>query len=190
MDWDNHNPSSRYTPPPPAQSPDGQWIIYTGTLPAKLNDPARFGATPEGYRSYEFGPVTIALAGGKNYEIKYFTQSVKKFVNRKTQEAMNVSGVSKVLKAAGFAGKPQQNKEYDAAVGAIGGRKIQFTIDWRARNKDNGEEVKGYENFPLDPDRPGFRKAILKAGDLLPNGEMVKSEVLFANAQVRFVESK
>ncbi len=189
IDWDNHNPQSSWTPPPPAKGADGQYIVYTAKLPRDLGRAEKMGVTDEGYRSFEFGPIQLVLPGGKTAEIRFLTQSVRKY-KKKDGTELEVSGVSKILRGAGFAGKPQTNTEYEAAVRSIAGRNIQVTIEWKARNKDTGEEVKGYDSFPLDDERPGQRKAILRKGDKLADGTIVTSEVLFANPVVRYVESR
>jgi len=189
IDWNNHHAGSSYQRPPEAQE-NGQDIVYKAVLPKDLASPARLKVTNEGLRAFEFGPVQLQLGAGRVAEIKYFTQSVKKFTNRTTGKVLEVNGVSKLLRAAGFAGKPNTNAEYEAAVKAIAGRPISLIIDWRAYNKDTSEEVRGYANFPDDPERPGKKMAVLKQGTLLPNGDTVKSEILFANAQVRYVQDR
>jgi hypothetical protein len=189
IDWENHNPQSSWTPPPPAKDAAGQYIVYTAKLPKDLGRTEKMGVTDEGYRSFEFGPLVVALPGGKATDIRYFGQSVRKY-QKKDGTPLEVSGVSKVLRAAGFAGKPQTNAEYEAAVRSIAGRNIQITIEWRAKNKDTNEEVKGYDLFPLDEERPGQRKAILRKGDKLTDGTVITSDVLFANPVVRYVEGR
>lgn len=188
MDWENHNPQSAWAPPPPAKDASGQAIVYTAKLAKDIGKAEKLGVTDEGYRNFEFGPLELQVPGGKTQVIRFFTQSVRKFKKKGTDEELNVSGVSKILRNAGFAGKPQTNAEYEAAVRSVAGRNIKVSIDWRAKDKDTGEEIVGYDNFPDDPARPGQKKAILKKGDLLPDGSVVKAEVLFANARVRYVE--
>jgi len=67
---------------------------------------------------------------------------------------------------------------------------VPLTLDWTARNKDTGESIRGYQNFPDDPDHPGQKKAILHAGDTYRDRDgatqTVKADVLFANAVVRY----
>ncbi len=194
MDWDNYNPGSKYTPPPQAKGQDGKYIPYFGQVKSKFEE-KDFKVTDEGFRSYELGPVTIVKSGSSDgYQIRFVNASVKKF--KRGDKVIDASQVGNFLKACQITQKPQKNSEYDAAIKATAGRTFPFTLDWEARNRDTGEEVKGYNAFPLDPDRPGQRKSILKAGDLVnvlddkgnPTGQtvVVKSEVLFANARVKY----
>lgn len=189
LDWDKAHKSSSWTPPPPAKDANGTYIVYTAVLPRDLGAETRRGMTNEGYRKFEFGPLTLELGAGRTAEIRFFSQSLKQFM-KKDGTPMNMNGVAKVLRAAGFTGKPQRNTEYERAVGSISGRKIQVTIEWEARDRDSGEEVRGYDLFPDDPERPGQKKAILRKGDKLADGTEVRSEVLFANPRVRFVEGR
>lgn len=204
IDWDNYNPGSKYQAPPPVIGPDGKPIQYyvqikpkfDGTLaPTGLMEGKDFGVTDDGDRSYQVGPLTVVKSGSADgYKINFAYVSTKQF--EKDGKKLNASTVGNYLKSAGINSKPQKNAEYDKAVLASAGRVVPVTIDWEARNKDTGEKVSGYLAFPMDPDRPGQRKAILKAGDKVnvldakgqPTGEQVavKSEVLFANARVRY----
>lgn len=187
MDWDNFNPGGKYQPPPDALDASGKAIIYNAQLPTTLGSKETLDATQDGYRSFRVGPLTLVKNGNgaDGYQIRFYTVSVKKF-NDREGNPINVSSAGKLIRAAGVNAKPQRNAEYEAAIKACAGRIVPIVIDWEARNKDTGEEVKGFENFPIDP-ATGRRKAILKAGDKLSNGEVVKSEVLFANARVRYV---
>lgn len=195
IDWDNYNPGSKYQAPPPALGPDNKPIQYFVQLKGKYEEAKDFGTTDEGLRSYQIGPLTVVKSGSADgYKINYAYVSTKQF--EKDGKKLNASTVGNLLKSAGINNKPQKNAEYDQAVRATAGRVVPVTLDWEARNKDTGEKVSGYLAFPLDPDRPGQRKAILKAGDVvnildakgMPTGQtqVVKSEVLFANARVRY----
>lgn len=190
VNWDTVGKGSTYTPPPPAQTPDGKFITYTIQLPQTAgtideNQPT----TEEGYRKYQHGPVRLVKSPGYDgYEIRFYSTSLKPFMDKKTGQPKDVNATALLLKAAGVAAKPQKTVEYDQAVRLLRGKIVPVTLDWRARSKDGSETIDGFQNFPMDPERPGFRKAILRQGDLLPNGQMVKSEVLFANAVVRFVQ--
>lgn len=190
IDWDNFNPQSgtKYQAPPDALDASGKSITYFAQLPSDLGDVKRLKATQEGLRNYDLGPLTLVKnnSAADGYSIRFYSASVKSFTSR-TGEPLNVNAIGKVLKAAGVGMKPQKTVEYDAAVKLASGRVIPVTLDWEARNRDTGEEVKGFENFPVDA-TTGKRKAILKAGDILPDGRVVQSDVLFANARVRYVQ--
>jgi len=189
MDWDQHDKGTSYMAPPPALDADGNPIIYQAQLPTDMASPARLAVNRNGFREFRCGPLKLAKNGPgvDGYEIRFFDVSVEKYKSRTTGEAIELSSASKLLRGAGIKAKPQKNAEWEQAIKLTAGKLVPVVIDWRAKNRDTGEEIRGYENFPLDPERPGRRKAILKAGDILPNGETVRSEVLFANAVVRYV---
>lgn len=184
VDWDKVGAGSSYTPPPPAKGVDGKAIVYFGQLPtnivAEVND--------EGWRTYTLDPIKLVKNGPgvDGYTLRFTRTSLKPFKNGANSTAL-------LLKAAGIVAKPQKTAEYDAVIKQVGGKVVPFTIDWEAKNKDTGEKVSGYENFPDDPQRPGFKKAILKKGDVVKvDGaeHVIESEVLFANARQRFFEVK
>ena len=187
IDWDNYNPGSKYQAPPEAVGVDGKSIIYTGQLPTDI--------VPEvdsktNFRTYLLDPIKLVKngQGPDGYTIRFTRASVKPF--ERNGKVQNASPIGNLLRSAGVTAKPQRTVEYDAAVNAVKGRVVSFTIDWEARDKDSGEQVRGYTNFPDDPDRPGRKKAILKQGDTYKTKEgetkTVTSEVLFANARVRY----
>lgn len=193
MDWANYNPGSKFQAPPVPLGPDGKPLTFYGLVPKAIEK----GVTDEGYRSFTIDPIKIVKSGNgaDGYELRFTRVNVKKFMNRKTGQPTNASSVGNFLKSAGILAQPQKNSEYEAAVNTTAGRTVSFTIDWSAYSKDTGERVDGYENFPLDPERPGQRKAILRAGDTytvrdragnVVDTQTVKSEVLFANAKVKF----
>src|SRR5690606_3199206 len=136
IDWDKHNSSSQYTPPPPAKDQAGNYIVYQAKLPANMRDQARYGATDDGFRQFELGPLTLTLPNGKASEIRFYTVNVRKFKSKKTGDEINMSSASKVLKAAGCSQKPQNNRDYDAAFATLGGKNLPITIEWRAKNRD------------------------------------------------------
>jgi len=186
--WDGYASGSTWMAPPPALGPDGKPIVYFGQVP-QLKD-ENFGATDEGYRSYDIDPITLVRAGeGVNgYQIRFTRVNTKKF--EKNGKQVEASSVGNFLRACGITAKPQKNAEYDAAMKASQGKTPGFTLEWEARSKDTGEKIKGYVNFPDDPERPGQKKAILKTGDVYKDDtgalQTVKAEVLFANARVRY----
>jgi len=189
MDWDAHDKGNTYQPPPPALDADGNPIIYQAQLPTDMGASTRLGVNRNGFRQFACGPVRFVKNGPgvDGYEIRFFDVSVEKYKSKSTGEPIELSGASKLLRGAGIKAKPQKNAEWEQAIKLTSGKTIPVVIDWYAKDRETGQVIRGYENFPLDPDRPGRRKAILKAGDVLPNGEKVTSEVMFANAVVRYV---
>jgi hypothetical protein len=190
LNWDAED--RKYIPPPPALDANGQAIVYQAQIASTAGQPQSLSADQEGNLRVAFGPLKLVKNGNgaDGYEIRFYDASTKKFRSRKTGDPIEMSSISKVLRAAGVTAKPQKNAEYVAAARQAAGRVVPLTIDWSAKNRDTGEEIKGYNNFPLDPERPGTRKAILRQGDVLPDGRVVASEVLFANARVENIVSK
>ena len=185
VDWDNYAAGGKYTEPPPAKDAQGNNLTYTGQIVDIQLD-----ANDEGYRTFILNPVKLVKNGPgvDGLELRYYA-SVRKFKG-KDGNPVDASPAGNVMKAAGVVAKPQTNAQYDAVFkNQVKGRVIPFTIDWVAKNKDTGEEVVGFDNFPVDP-TTGKRKAILRAGDVLPNGDVVKSEVLFANARIKYIQTK
>jgi len=183
VDWDKVGGSS-YQPPPPAQDATGKNIVYFGQLPTTIVEET----DDDNYRTYQLDPIKLTKNGPgvDGYTIRFARVGLKPWSNGN-------NGTALLLKGAGIAARPQTTAEYDKAMSQVKGKVVPFTIDWEARNKETGETIRGYANFPLDPTRPGMRKTILKAGDTYTiDGveQTVKSEVLFANARVRFFETK
>lgn len=184
VDWDKVGGSS-YTPPPPAQDQAGNNIVYFGQLPTTIVEET----DDDNYRTYQLDPIKLVKNGPgvDGYTIRFARVGLKPWKNGN-------NGTAILLKGAGVNAKPQSTAEYDQAMKAVRGKVVPFTIDWEARNKETGETIRGFNSFPEDPLRPGQRKTILKQGDtyLDENGTatVVKSEVLFANARVRFFEAK
>lgn len=190
-DWDNYNTGgSSYSAPPPAMGPDGKPIVYRGTVgEAKETTP------DEELLNYLLDPIRITDAAYAGKEIRFTRASVKPFKRNGEPMKGNPSKLGNFLRSAGLQAKPQTNSEWRAAVAAAKSKPISFTIDWEAYNKDTGESVKGYLSFPEDPERPGQRKSILKKGDMIIERDAkgnvtgtrtVESEVLFANARLRY----
>jgi hypothetical protein len=191
MDWDNYNPGSRYSAPPQAGTfnEQGKFIptTYFGQLPTNIIPEVQAST---GLRQYLIDPVKLVRSGANDgYEIRFTRAGVKKWMD-KNGKPINASMVGNLLKSVGVTAKPQATKEYDAAMKLAAGKVAAFTIDWEARNKDTGEKVEGYVNFPDDPARPGQKKSVLKEGDVYRTKEGVEakvtSPVLFANARIRF----
>jgi len=183
VDWDNLNAGGKYQAPPAAIGADGKSIVYNGQLPTTITAEQ----DDEGFRNYLLDPIKLVKNGQgiDGYELRFARVGLKPWKNGK-------NGTALLLKGAGVTAKPQLTKEYDAAMQLIKGRVVPLTIDWEARNKETGESVRGYANFPDNPAFPGTKKSILKMGDTYTDKDgqvqTVKSEVLFANARLRFFE--
>lgn len=199
IDWDNYAPSSTFVPPPPALGVDGKPITYFGVLPTQIVPEVAEKGFAEGYRSYLLDPIKLTKSGkADGYEVRFTRVTVKNRTKKLpdgTEKELNSSPAGDLIKAAGILAKPQKTSEYDAAVKMSAGKVVPFTIDWSAYNKDTGEKIDGYRSFPDDPDNPGFKKVIVKAGDVVTDydrkgqpigSRVIKSEVLFANARVRY----
>lgn len=200
VDWEHYSSVSTYQPPPPALGPDGKPITYYGVAEdVKVDE-----RDDKGYLQVLIDPIKIVRSGPADGRIIRFTRaSTRPFTrkNRDTGEEEPVKGnpnkLANFLRACGLSAKPQTNSEYLASVQATKGKTFPFTLDWSAYNKETGERVDGYLSFPEDPERPGQRKTILKAGDLVIERDAkgnvtgtrtVQSEVLFANARLRYFQ--
>jgi hypothetical protein len=200
MDWDNYNPGSNYQAPPPALDDNGDPIIYFATVPTEIPSTVNGKAdtTKEGYAQWQLDPLVLvdsslpALTPKiKGYKVRFASVNTKKFL--RDGKPTNASSIGNFLRSAKVSAKPQTNQQYEQAMTVAKGRTVSVVLDWTARNKDTNEEIRGYKNFPLlDPSLGpnGPRKAILKRGDTYtaPDGSTmtVQSEVLFANARVRY----
>jgi hypothetical protein len=197
LDWDTAFSSSKYQAPPPAEGPDGRSITYYGTLAE-----AKEVEGDEGYLNYQVD-LNIVKSGSHDGQRVRTWASTRPFQrrNRETGALEPVKGnpnkLANLLRAAGVAARPQTNAEYRASVRAVNGKAIPFTIDWEAKNRETGETIKGYKSFPDDPERPGQRKSILRAGDVynevdskgnIIGTKTVTSEILFANPRLRYFQ--
>jgi hypothetical protein len=201
VDWANYG-KSNYQAPPAAIGPDGKFITYTGIAKTAEVETEYVDKDDDGnqYLTIKLDPVVIPEAN--NYEIRFASISVKPYTQvgsdgKRVAKKGNPNRAADFLRAAGSQAKPQLNSEYLATAKAVvaQGKKFTFNIDWEAKNKETGEKIRGYNAFPQDP-VTGQRKAVLKAGDFYnvldskgqPTGEQkqVQSEVLFANAKLRY----
>ena len=186
--WDAKVEGSKYSAPPPAKDAAGKYITYFAQLPQSIGNPDTFEVTADNYRRFQLGPLTLVKSGSHDgYVIKYYSTTLRPMVDRKTGKPRDINSTALMLKAANVAARPQKTADYENTIKLARGKIIPITIEWMAKNRDTGEEVDGFDLFPLDPDRPGQRKAILKAGDVLTNMNVVTSEILFANGRVRFI---
>lgn len=193
LDWDTLGKGSNYIAPPPALDASGKPIVYYGVATGVAD-----GATKDGYLQVLLDPIKIVKSGpADGYTLRFTRVSTQPFLKNGAPMKGNPNSLANYLRACQVAAKPQTNSDYLAAVKAAGGKTFPFTIKWEAYNKETGEQVKGFENFPEDPERPGQRKSILKVGDVytvrdakgnIVGTETVCSEVLFANARLRFFQ--
>jgi hypothetical protein len=187
VDWDTAFSGSKYTPPPVAIGPDGKYIAYQAKVVEIKESPGQ--GLDQGYLNYE---INLKLVGNgvDGTSIKTWA-STRTFTKRQPDGSfVNVKGnpnqLAKFLRSCGLQGKPVTNADYQQAVKQVANKTVSISIDWEARNKETGEMVTGYNLFPEDLERPGTRKSILKRGDILTDERVVASEVLFANARVKY----
>jgi hypothetical protein len=195
VDWDNLGKSS-YVAPPPALGPDGKAIVYFGQVSeVKKTDP------DQGYLNFQidFKVVKSNIADGLRVRTWL---SARPFMSKDAEGNLmplkgNPNKLAQFLRSAGLQAKPQTNSEYEASVKAASTKTVPFTIDWEAKNKDTGETVRGYNSFPDDPERPGQKRSILKAGDVyneidskgnIIGTKTVQSEILFANVRLKYFQ--
>lgn len=196
LDWDTAFKGSTYSAPPPAVGADGKPIVYYGqVIEAKESNP------DQGYLNYQ---VDLKLTKAGQYDgtrVRTWV-SARPFMKRNAAGELepikgNPNSLAKFLRSAGLQAKPQTNSEYAASVKAVNGKALPFTIDWVAKNKDTGENVRGFANFPDDLERPGQKKSILRAGDVVTERDnkgvitgtrIITSEIMFANAQLRYFQ--
>ena len=201
-DWDNLGASSTYVGPPDVLDAQEKPITFQGVI-----QDVKAGADKEGYLEFLLDPVKLVKTPtGRHdgYEIRFTRVGVAPFtkLDPSTGERKPIKGnpnkAAQALRSTGLQAKPQTNAEYAASFDRVKGKAALFTADWEAYNKDTGERVRGYKAFPIDPERPGQRKAILRKGDIYnvvdskgnPTGEtkVVESDVLFANLKVKFFQ--
>jgi hypothetical protein len=198
VDWDTAFSGSKYMPPPPAIGPDGKPIVYQAKIVEVKKSPGK-GLDAE-YLNYE---VDLKLIGNgvEGTALKTWA-SVRTFTKRMPDGTFvpvkgNPNQLAKLLRSAGLSSKPTTNSDYEAAVRQLSGKTVSVTLDWKAQNRDTGEIVDGFVNFPEDPERPGSRKSVLKRGDMyterdrqgnITDTKVVSSEVLFANARIKYFQ--
>lgn len=196
LDWDSAFSGSKYQAPPPAMGPDGKPIVYHGMVAE-----AKQTEADQGYLNYQIDLKFVRAGEYDGRPIRTWA-STRPFMKRGQSGDLepikgNPNALAKFLRGAGLQAKPQTNNEYVASVKAVNGKAIPFTIDWEAKNKDTGEVVRGYLNFPEDPERPGQRKSILKTGDVVTERDnkgniigtrTVTSDVLFANPRLKYFQ--
>lgn len=191
VDWENYGKVGTYQTPPETRDAKGDFVIFYGTGTPVQDE------SNEGWLQYLIDPLTIKNGPSDGYIVRFSRVNTRPYQDGKgNPKKGNPNSLADYLRATGISAKPQTNSEYQAAVRLVGNKSFPFVADWEAYNKDTQEKVRGFFNFPADPDRPGHRKAILHAGDILsltdnkgtPTGEIytVKSEVLFANLKLKY----
>lgn len=187
MNWDEYHTGGKFRRPPTPVGVDGKLLTFYAQVPQSIG----IEVSKEGFKTFLLDPLTLVRSGeADGYEIRFTRASVKKFTNRRTGKTVDASMVGNLLRAAGVTARPQTNPEYDQAVSMIKGTVIPINLDWFARDKTTGEVVRGYKNFPDDPERPGQKKAILAAGDHYTDkdgiDQVISAEIMFANAELKY----
>lgn len=187
MNWDEYHVGGKFRRPPVPVGPDGKLLTFYVQIPQNIEE----GQTQEGYKNFLLDPLVLVRSGeADGTEIRFTRVSVKKFTNRRTGKVVDASMVGNLLRAAGLTLKPQTNPEYSQAVNATRGLVIPINLDWYARDKTTQTVVRGYKNFPDDPERPGQKKAILTTGDAFIDSDGMSQtfggEIMFANPELKY----
>jgi hypothetical protein len=155
----------------------------------------------EGYLNFILDPVkVVGPESAKGYEVRFVYTSTRPFTKKGADGVEvpvkgNPNKLAQYLRATGLAAKPQTNSEYIASVKAAKSKQFGFTADWEASNRDTGERIRGYNNFP--DDGQGGKKAILHAGDTYTvsdrKGNIIETktviaDVLFANLRLSYFQ--
>lgn len=199
LDWDSAFKSGSYEPPPPAQGPDGKYITYYAKVVEIKPSNPEIGSDGKAYLNYQIDMKLVNSGSFDGRELRTWA-STKTFARKDADGNLvpmkgNPNALAKFLRSAGLTARPQSNSEYQAAIKLVNGKALPITLDWEAKNRDTGEVVRGFNNFPDDPDRPGQRKSILKTGDVVTERDhkgqitgtrSVTSEVLFANPRLKY----
>lgn len=204
VDWDNYGKGSSYIAPPPALDGSGKYIPYFAIVEKATEKASEYAKDEAGeyLLNYALDPFKIVSPEAAGYLLKFVEVSTKPFTKagadgKRVPIKGNPNSLANYLRACGATVRPQTNDQYRTAVKQAVGRRFLFVGDWEARNRDTGEVIKGFLNFPDDPERPGQKKAILKAGDFYQvrdaNGSVtdtrkVEAEVMFANFKFKFFQ--
>lgn len=172
VDWDNYNSGGgTYTPPPPALDAAGRSITYYGKITAAEKRANAYQVDDEGNAYLNFALDGLKITGPTNagYELRFTEASTKPFTKPDGSGGRapikgNPNALANYLRACGLQAKPQTNDQYEAAVRAAAPKTFGFTLDWFAKSKDTGEQIKGYASFPDDPERPGRRSRFCGGG--------------------------
>lgn len=117
---------------------------YTVRAPEAFPE-AAFGRTQAGALSAQIDP-TIVGPSNEGYTLRFTKVSAKPF----KRSGITVSQMGDYLRACGFRGKLQNERELVDAVSQTANRMYQVDVDWRAYNKDTKYSLEGMENFPSD----------------------------------------
>lgn len=198
VDWDTAFAGSKYSAPPPAIGVDGKPIVYQAKV-AEIKESPGKGLDVD-YLNYQ---IDLKLIGNGVEGTALRTWASTRTFQKRNGEGNfenikgNPNALAKFLRSAGLQAKPTTNSEYKMAVKQVNGKPLNVTLDWVAENRETGESVRGFDNFPMDPEREGSRKSILKRGDIYTERDrqgnitatkVVEAEVLFANARIKYFQ--
>ena len=114
------------------------------TLQSAPVTPESFSETAKGALAYALDPTVIGPenAGFKLRFISVYSTPYKR-------NGMTVSGIGDYLRATGFRGKLDDLQQTADAIELVAGTPFTADIDWIARDRKTGFEVKGMRNFPV-----------------------------------------
>jgi hypothetical protein len=137
---------------------------YTARTPDAF--PAEsFGASKAGFLTVDVSP-TISGGDHDGYTIPYTRVSAKTWTNR---DGVEESQLGRYFKACGvnavIDGDPQAQAEMaEATANTL----VTIDVDWVARDKGTGYELKGMKNFPKNADGTSSRTILLDGKDGRP----------------------
>lgn len=150
--------------------------VYNGTRQAKPFPPkGRYTArTPESFPAEAFGKsntgfltidVSPTIVGGEydGFKLNFTKVSTKTWTNK---DGKAESQFGRYLVACGITGDvPTSPQEQADLVERTANTLISIDVDWYARNRVAGFQVKGMENFPTKEDGSHSRRVEVKTAD-------------------------
>lgn len=128
---------------------------YTLRAPERIGDEA-FSASQSNYLKAQIDPVIVGPSHN-GYVVRYVSLSAKPYkrtIGRRgtpNEKVITVSQLGDYLRACGIKGVlPTDPAALADLVERTAGATFLADLDWRARNKNTGREVRGMENFPSD----------------------------------------
>lgn len=114
------------------------------TLQSSAVTPESFSETAKGSLAYALDPTIVGPenAGFKLRFISVYSTPYKR-------NGLTVSGIGDYLRSTGFRGTLNDLQQTADAIEQVAGTPFTADIDWIAKDRQTGFEVKGMKNFPV-----------------------------------------